>query len=68
MTTVSGIALSARGSWVGYAEEPTGQCDVVGPVGVGEEAVVTDAVDPVGQHMDQEAADELVDIERLMSL
>jgi hypothetical protein len=35
-----------------------------GPVGVGEEAVVTDAVEPVGQDMDQEAADELVGVER----
>jgi hypothetical protein len=25
---------------------------------------VTDAVEPVGQHVDQEAADELVDVER----
>jgi hypothetical protein len=38
--------------------------DIGGPVGVGEEAVVTDAVEPVGQDMDQEAADELVGVER----
>jgi hypothetical protein len=47
VTTVRAIAVSARGSWVWYAEELTGQCDVVGPVGIGEEAVVTDAVEPV---------------------
>ena len=65
VTTVRAIAVSARGSWVWYAEELTGQCDVVGPVGIGEEAVVTDAVEPVGQHMDQEAAGELVTVEAL---
>src|SRR6202023_758672 len=64
VTTIGAAALAARRGWVGEAEEPTGQCDVVGPVGVGEEAVVTDAVEPVGQHMDQEAADELVGVER----
>ena len=36
---------------------------IVRPVGIGEKAVVTDAVKAVGQHMDQEAADELVGIE-----
>ena len=58
------IARPARRSWVGSGEEPAGQCDVVGPVGIGEEAVVTDAMKSVGQHMDQEAADELVGVER----
>jgi energy-coupling factor transporter ATP-binding protein EcfA2 len=60
VTTIGAAALAARRGWVREAEEPTGQCDVGGPVGVGEEAVVTDAVEPVGQDMDQEAADELV--------
>src|SRR5207302_8352528 len=63
-TTIGAAALVARRGWVGEAEEPTGQCDVVGPVGVGEEAVVTDAMEPVGQHVDQEAADELVGVDR----
>src|SRR5207253_9131762 len=58
------IAGTARRSWVGYGEEPAGQCNVVGPVGIGEEAVVTDAMKSVGQDMDQEAADELVGVER----
>src|SRR5256884_1397873 len=58
------IARPARRSWVGYGEEPAGQCNVVGPVGIGEEAVVTDAMKSVGQDMDQEAADELVGVER----
>ena len=43
VTTIGAAALAARRGWVGEAEEPTGQYDVVGPVGVGEEAVVTDA-------------------------
>ena len=58
------IALAARAGWVGCAEEPAGQCDIAGPVGIGEEPVVTDAVEPVGQYMDQKAADELVGVER----
>jgi len=63
--TVFGVvALPARRDWVGYAEEPAGQCNVVGPVGVGEQAVVTDAMKPAGQDVDQEAADELVGVER----
>jgi len=48
VTTVRAIAVSARGSWVWYTEELTDQCDIGGPVGIGEEAVVTDAVEPVG--------------------
>src|SRR2546429_2395905 len=58
------IARPARRSWVGYGEEPAGQCNVVGPVGIGEEGVVTEAMKSVGQDMDQEAADELVGGER----
>src|SRR3989440_4265693 len=58
------IARPARRSWVGYGEESAGQCNVVGPVGIGEEAIVTDAMKSVGQDMDQEAADELVRVER----
>src|SRR6516165_5600115 len=57
------IVRPARRSWVGYGEEPADQCNVVGPVGIGEEAVVTDAMKSVGQDMDQEAADELVGVE-----
>ena len=64
VTIFGAVAVPARRGWVGYAEELAGQCDIVGPVAVGEEAVVTDAVKPVGQDMDQEAADELVGVER----
>ena len=58
-----GIVVVRRG-WVGYAEKLAGQCDVAGPIGIGEEAVVSNAVETVGQHVDQKAADELVDVER----
>ena len=34
-------------------EKPVGQCDIAGPIGIGEEAVVTDAMKSVGQDMDQ---------------
>ena len=37
-------AVSARRRRVGCAEEPAGQCNIGGAVGVGEEAIVTDAV------------------------
>src|ERR1700736_1958664 len=63
-TAFDAIALIARRSWLACAEQLAGQCDVVGPVGVGEQAIVTDAMEPVGQDMDQEAADELVGGER----
>jgi len=60
VTTIGAAALAARGSWVRYGEEPTGQCDIASPVGIGEEAVVADAMEPVGQDVDQKASDELV--------
>ena len=42
------IAFAARWGWVGCAEELAGQCDIGSPVGIGEEAIVADAVEPVG--------------------
>src|SRR5437870_11854571 len=65
VTIFGAVALAAaRRGGVGYAEEPVGQCDIAGAVGMGKKAVVTDAVKSVGQHVDQEAADELVGVER----
>ena len=50
--------------WVGGRrgdiEECAGRRDVLGAVGVGEEPVVADAVEALGQHMQEKAADELV--------
>src|SRR5262249_57199935 len=53
------IARPARRSWVGYGEEPAGQRHVVCPGGIGEEAVVTDAMKSVRDPMEQVAADPL---------
>ena len=64
VTTFSAIARIRRRGWLGYAEELAGHSDISGPVGIGEEAVMTDAVEPIGQDVDQEAADELVGGER----
>src|SRR5580658_10387518 len=41
----------------------TGTDDVLGPATIGEQAIMADAVEPVGQHVHEEAADELVDVE-----
>src|SRR6516162_11928125 len=57
------IARPARRRWVGHGEEAAGQCNIVRPSGIGEKAVVTNAVKGVGQDMDQEAADKLVGVE-----
>src|SRR6267143_6541705 len=46
-----------------HVEQPPRLRDVVGAPAVGEEAVVADAMEAAGQHVDQEAADELVDRE-----
>jgi hypothetical protein len=37
--------------------------DVVSPAAISEQAIMADAVEPAGQHVDEEAADELVDRE-----
>src|ERR1700758_3831566 len=64
VTIFGAVSVAARGGGVGCAEQPASQCNVVGPVAIGEEAVVTDAVKSVGQDVDQKAADELVGVER----
>ena len=58
------VAVAAGRGWVGHAKELAGQCDAAGAIAAGQEAIVADAVKPVGQHMDQETADELVGVER----
>ena len=44
----------------GDVEQCAGRRDVLGAVGVGKEPVVADAVEALGQHVQQEAPDELV--------
>ena len=62
------VAIIAIGSLalglLAYGEQFAGARDVVGAGGLGEQAVVADAVEAVGQDVDQEAADELVGGER----
>ena len=48
----------------GQREQLAGAGDVVGPLAAGEQAIVADAMEACGQHVDEEAADELVDGER----
>src|SRR5215813_3201811 len=52
VSTCGVITLAARRGWVGYAEQTAGQCDIVCPIAIGEEAVVPDAVETVGQDVD----------------
>src|SRR4029077_8277138 len=40
-------------------EQLNGACDVVGASAFGEQAVVADTMQALGQHVDEEAADEL---------
>ena len=42
-------------------EQLTGSGDVLGSAAIGEQAVMADAVEPAGQHVDEEAADEFID-------
>src|ERR1700731_3139871 len=51
-----------RDEW--HCEQLAGACDVAGSGGIVEQAVVADAVEPLRQDMHEEAADELVGIER----
>ena len=43
-----------------HGEQLAGACDVGGAIAVGEQSVVADAVQAPGQHVRQEAANELV--------
>src|SRR5689334_20085778 len=52
--------LLRAGGRRGDLEECTGGGDVLGAVGRGKEPVVADAVEALGQHVQQEAPDELV--------
>lgn len=42
-----------------HIEQLAGPCDVVCPVGVSQEAIVSDAVETAGQDMQEKAPDEL---------
>jgi hypothetical protein len=48
----------------GQTQELARPRDRLGAVGAGEQAIVADAMEALGQHVDEEAADELACIER----
>jgi len=51
-------------SWRRRREQRAGQRDIELAAAAGEQAIVTDAVEALGQNVEQEAADELVGAER----
>jgi|SRR4029077_17903114 hypothetical protein len=67
LVNIGGISTGGLILW--HREQLASASDVVGTRGFGEQAVMADAVEAFGQHMDEEAADELVDGEghRLVS-
>src|SRR6516164_6566761 len=64
LTVTGSVSVTGGILWWRHIEQPTRSCEILGAIGVGEEAVVADAMEPAGQDMDQKAADELVDVER----
>ena len=64
LTFAGAVGVTGRILWRRDVEQLTRSRDVLGAPAVGEETVVSDAVEPVGQDVDQEAADELVGVER----
>src|SRR5882757_5951448 len=54
------LRLLRIGGRLGDTKESASRSDVVSAVGVGEEPVVADAVEALGQHVQEEAPDELV--------
>jgi hypothetical protein len=55
----TGASHARRGS-----EQLASTCDVGGAIAIGEEAVLADAAEALGQHVHEQAADELVRVER----
>ena len=64
LTVAGAVSITGRILWRRYVEQLTRSGDVLGAPAIGEETVVSDAVETVGQDVDQEAADELVGVER----
>ena len=62
--SLGGAGLAASGCFGGIGEQLASACDVGGAVAVGEQAIVSDAMEALGQHVDQEATDELVGRQR----
>ena len=64
LTLAGAVSITGRILWRRCIEQLTRSRDVLGAPAIGEEAVVPNAVEPVGQDVDQETADELVGVER----
>ena len=64
LTTAGAVGVTGRVLWRRDVEQLTRAGKVLGAPAVGEETVVSDAVETVGQDVDQEAAYELVGVER----
>ena len=57
------IAVGVRGSRRWHIESPSTEFELVGAMAVGEQAVVTDAMETGWEDVEQEAAHELADVE-----
>src|SRR5215468_5188186 len=55
------LACAVRGRW--HIESPSTEFELVGAMAVGEQAVVTDAMEAGWEDVEQEAAHELADVE-----
>jgi hypothetical protein len=62
LTVARAVSITGRILWCRYVEQLTRSGDVLGAPAVGEETVVSDAVETVRQDVDEEAADELVGV------
>ena len=60
----SGVLLLKLSDAPRSTEQLASTCDVGGAVAIGKQAVVTDAVEALGQHVQEESPDELVRVER----
>ncbi len=60
-----GVVVLAVAFWLRHIEQLTGSCNVLHARSVGDEAIVSDAVETIGQHVQEKAADELVRFELL---
>src|SRR6516165_987956 len=62
-TLPGAVGITGRFLWCRHVKQPARSRDVFRAPAIGEQAVMTDAVETVGQNVDQKAADELVDVE-----
>ena len=61
-----GSQVSAAGSRHGRVQQGPGLGEVGGAIAVGEKTIMADAMEALGEHVHQEAADELVVGQRLI--